>query len=235
MRRSPAIPLPFLPLLPFLTLLPLLAACGGPEGLESDGRARDVTAPLALWPGSSPAPPGREDSPVARKPVPNVPRVPSGSMADVDPLAVLDADITAEGRRPPAPKAVRRPVLHDLTDDGKPELITAVDLDPRNSELRVYSVQDTVVTRVLLLRAVLAGVELAAGHLSVREPTKDPRYVAVTDYVWDGDSMALWDLTLDDPRKHPTRQERGAGQAGGGGPSGGSSPSGGGSPSGGSP
>ncbi|WP_181690340.1 hypothetical protein [Streptomyces sp. NBRC 110611] len=230
MRRSPCL-LVLLPLLS-LPLLPLLAACAGPEGLESDGRARDVKAPLALWPGSSPAPLAREDSPTARKPVRGVPRVPSGSMADADPLAVVAADLTAEGRRPPAPKAVRRPVLHDLTGDGKPDLITAVDLDPRNSELRVYSVQHAVVTRVLVLRAVLAGVELAAGHLSVREPTKDPRYVAVTDYVWDGDSMALWDLTLDDPRKHLTRQVRGTRPAGGG-PSGGG-PAGGG-PAGGGP
>lgn len=192
-----------------LLLLPLLGACAGLEGLQNDGRARDVKAPLTLWPEYSPAPPGRDANPVALKPVPEVPRIPGGSMADADPLAVLDADITAEGRRPPAPKAVRSPRLHDLTGDGKPDLITAINLDRRTSELRVYSVRRGAVTRVLALRGVLAGVELAAGHLSIREPTNDPRYVSVTDYVWDGDSMELWDLTLDEPRKRPTPHANG--------------------------
>ncbi|MCZ0974631.1 hypothetical protein O1L55_31920 [Streptomyces albulus] len=118
-------------------------------------------------------------------------------MGHADPLAVLDADFAASGAAPPAPGSVRRPELHDLTDDGKPDLIAVVDVDRRTSELRVYTVRKTVVTRILALRGVLAGVELAAGHLAIREPTKDPRYVSVTDYVWDGNSMGLWDLTLD--------------------------------------
>ncbi|MFF4288238.1 hypothetical protein ACFY0R_23520 [Streptomyces sp. NPDC001633] len=205
-----------------LCTLPLLAGCAGLEGLESDGPARDVQAPLALWPEYTPAPLGREDNPAALRPVAGVPHVPSGSMADADPLAVLDADISAEGQHPPAPRAVRRPALHDLTDDGKPDLLTVIDLDPRTSELRVYSVRKTVVTRVLVLRGVLAGVELAAGHLAVREPTKDPRFVSVTDLVWDGRAMALWDLTLDEVRRHQTRQAAGGSARSGSGASRGS-------------
>ncbi|MBM4795316.1 hypothetical protein HXP44_25460 [Streptomyces sioyaensis] len=187
-----------------LAALVLLTGCTNLEGLQDEGRARDVDAPLVLWPGSSPAPPSRNENPAVLVPVPGVPRIPGGSMADANPLAVLDADVTAQGGTPPAPRAVRRPVLHDLTDDGKPDLLMAVDLGPRSSELRVYSVQNTVVTRVLVLRGVLAGVELAAGHLAIREPTKDPRYVSVTDYVWDGRAMDLWNLTLDDARTPQT-------------------------------
>lgn len=196
-----------------LASLALLATgCAGVEGLQSEGRARDVDAPLVLWPDYSPAPPSRDENPAALVPVPHVPRIPGGSMADANPLAVLNADIAAQGGKPPAPKAVRRPELHDLTDDGKPDLLMAVNLTPRNSELRVYSVRGAVVTRVLVLRGVLAGVELAAGHLAIREPTKDPRYVSVTDYLWDGDSMSLWNLTLDDARTSQTPR------AGGGSP-----------------
>ncbi|RXS69930.1 hypothetical protein EST92_25065 [Streptomyces sp. TM32] len=187
-----------------LAALVLLTGCTNLEGLQDEGRARDVDAPLVLWPGSSPAPPSRNENPAVLVPVPGVPRIPGGSMADANPLAVLDADVAAQGGTPPAPRAVRRPVLHDLTDDGKPDLLMAVDLGPRTSELRVYSVQNTVVTRVLVLRGVLAGVELAAGHLAIREPTKDPRYVSVTDYVWDGRAMDLWNLTLDDARTPQT-------------------------------
>ncbi|MFD9815533.1 hypothetical protein [Streptomyces sp. NPDC059080] len=190
-------------LAPLVALLPLalVAGCAGFEGLQSDGRAREVKAPFALWTDHSPAPPSRSDNPVALKPVPHIPHLPSGSMADADPRAVLDADLAADGQKPPEPGSVRRPVFHDLTGDGKPELIMAVDLDDRTSDLRVYSVRRQIVTRVLALRGVLAGVELAASHLVVREPTKDPRYVSVTDYLWDKDRMTLWDLTLDDARK----------------------------------
>ncbi|MFF2922178.1 hypothetical protein ACFVTP_07150 [Streptomyces celluloflavus] len=159
-----------------LVPLALGSGCASLEGLKSDGRAREVKAPLALWPEYSPAPPNREDNPAALKPVPGVPRIPGGDMTAADPLAVLDADLAAEGRPPPDPKTVRRPLLYDLTDSGKPDLITVVDLDRRTSELRVYSVRDQVVTRVLFVRGVLAGVELAAGHLAVRQPTEDPRY-----------------------------------------------------------
>lgn len=187
-------------------VLALLAGCTNLEGLHNEGRARDVDAPLVLWPDYSPAPPSRNENPAVLVPVPGVPRIPGGSMAAANPLAVLDADIAAQGRTPPAPSAVRRPVLHDLTDDGKPDLLMAVNLDPRSSELRVYTVRKTVVTRVLVLRGVLAGVELAAGHLAIREPTKDPRYVSVTDYVWDGHAMDLWNLTLDDARTPQTPQ-----------------------------
>lgn len=211
--RSPRSPRSVLAALTSLASLVLLATgCVGVEGLQSEGRARDVDAPLVLWPDYSPAPPSRDENPAALVPVPHVPRIPSGTMADANPLAVLNADIAAQGGKPPAPKAVRRPELHDLTGDGKPDLLMAVNLTPRTSELRVYSVRDAVVTRVLVLRGVLAGVELAAGHLAIREPTKDPRYVSVTDYLWDGDSMSLWNLTLDDARTSQTPQ------AGGGSP-----------------
>lgn len=195
-RRMLSVVMPFVAPLP----LALTAGCANFTGLHDDGRARNVKAPYALWADRSPSPRVREADPGDQRAVPGIARVPSGDMKDTDPAAVVRADHLADGGRPPAANAVRSPAYHDLTDDGRPDLISAVDLDGRTSELRVYSVRNEVVTRVLALRAVLAGVELAAGHLSVREPTKDPRYVSVTDYVWDGSRMGLWDLTLDDYR-----------------------------------
>ncbi|MFH8403473.1 hypothetical protein ACH4FX_01685 [Streptomyces sp. NPDC018019] len=216
---------------PLVVLLPLAltAGCADFTGLHDDGRARNVKAPLALWADRSPAPRNGEADPGDQRAVPGIARVPSGDMKDTDPAAVVRADRAADGERPPAANAVRSPAYHDLTDDGRPDLISAVDLDGRVSELRVYSVRNGVVTRVLTLRAVLAGVELAAGHLSVREPTKDPRYVSVTDYVWDGSRMGLWDLTLDEYRtaRNP-RPTATAGTPSGAPPSASPAPSGGG-------
>ena len=194
--------------------------CADVEGLHSDGRIDEVTRPLALWPGREPASAAPGQLPGQPATVPGVPAVPSGDMRDADALAVVRADFAAAGRQDGGSGRlvdqravrllaecagsacpVRPPVLHDLTGDGKDELITAVDVDGRVSELRVYTVQGGRVTRVLARRAVLEGVEVAAGHLAVREPTSNPAYVSVSDYVWDGKgAMALDDLSLDECR-----------------------------------
>ncbi|NBE51633.1 hypothetical protein GUY60_09370 [Streptomyces sp. YC537] len=196
-----------------------LTGCADVEGLRSDGRLDGVTAPLTLWKDITPSPAAPGTSLGKAAVVPGVPEVASGDMRDADATAVLKADIADAGARDGGTgrlvdqRAVRRladcgdgcpvrpPVLHDLTGDGLSELITAVDVDGRTSELRVYTVEDRRVTRVLARRAVLEGVEVAAGHLAVREPTSNPVYVSVSDYVWDGKgAMALDDLSLDECR-----------------------------------
>ncbi|QES52467.1 hypothetical protein DEJ50_16980 [Streptomyces venezuelae] len=199
-------------------------ACADVEGLQSEGDLGEAHAPLTLWGTIHPSPAAPGENPGTAAPVPGLPPVPGGSMRGVDALDVVRADITSATRRDKGtgrlvdPRAaqrlalctqavdggpdcpVRPPVLHDLTGDGKEDLITAVDLDGRLSELRVYSVQNGRVTRILARRAVLAGVEVAADHLAVREPTSTPTLVSISDYEWDPDSgvMALAGLTLDE-------------------------------------
>ncbi|MFG3496656.1 hypothetical protein [Streptomyces sp. NPDC047886] len=198
-----------------LAALAPAAGCADVEGPRAHGSPGRLRAPLSLWAGTSPAPPppGREPGGPARVPVP---AVPSGDMRDADALAVVRADIAAAGRADEGrgvlvdPRAVRLmaacaaaacpvrpPVHHDLTGDGRAELITAVDIDGRLSELRVYTVENAAVTRVLSRRAVLEGTQVAAGHLTVREPTSNPAYVSVSEYVWDGREMRLGGLMLD--------------------------------------
>ncbi|MER5885021.1 hypothetical protein ABT160_14435 [Streptomyces sp. NPDC001941] len=199
-----------------LALAALAAGCADVEGLRGYGSHGELRAPLSLWASATPAParPGQTPNTPTRV---DVPPVPSGDMREADALAVVKADVAAAARadggkgvlvdrRAPALLAtcrgeecpVRPPVHHDLTGDGKPELITAVDLDGRVSELRVYTARDTRVTRVLARRAVLEATEVAAGHLTVREPTSNPDFVSVSEYVWDGTQMSLGGLTLDD-------------------------------------
>lgn len=91
-------------------------------------------------------------------------------------------------------------MYRDLTQDGEPELITAVDIDGRVSELRVYTANHGAVTRVLSRRGALQAVEVAAGHLTVREPTANPQYVSVSTYKWEKDMMRLNGLALDQCR-----------------------------------
>ncbi|WP_199550863.1 hypothetical protein [Streptomyces sp. N35] len=209
-----------------LGALLLTAACTDAEGLHSEESAAPATTPLALWESTHPSPPTPGQSAGQPTRVPGVPKIPSGDMGKAVPLDVVKADIAEDARKdrgtarlvhPVAAKKmadcsgaacpVRAPVLHDLTGDGKNELITAVDIDGRMSELRVYTVEDQQVKRVLSRRAVLEGVEVAAGHLAVREPTTNPTYVSVSDYVWDPDrrGMFLQQLSLDTCRA-PERQ-----------------------------
>ncbi|MCX5377335.1 hypothetical protein [Streptomyces sp. NBC_00091] len=214
-----------------LALAALLAAtaatagCADVEGLRSAGDLGTAHAPKTLWKGYRPDPPGPGQQPGAAALVPGLPKAGGPSMRGVDALSVVRADITsatAEDRgtgRLVDPRAVQRlalctqavdggpscpvrpAVLHDLTGDGREELIAALDVDGRLTELRVYTVRnDGRIARILSRRGVLEGVEVAAEHLAVREPTSNPAYISVSDYVWDGKagSMSLSQLTLDD-------------------------------------
>ncbi|MEW2139133.1 hypothetical protein AB0892_21500 [Streptomyces sp. NPDC005409] len=201
------------------------AGCADVEGLKSEGDLGTVHAPRTLWGDIRPAPPVPDQKPGTAAVIPGLPEVPGLSMRTVNALDVVRADVAAataaDGGNgllvdPRAPRRlalctqavdggpncpVRPGVLHDLTGNGREELITALDLDGRLSELRVYTVQDDGrIARILSRRAVLEGVEVAAEHLAVREPTSNPAYVAVYDYVWDPKAgiMNLSQLTLDE-------------------------------------
>ncbi|MFD3541650.1 hypothetical protein ACFWUQ_19445 [Streptomyces sp. NPDC058662] len=217
-------------------LLAATAGCADVEGLRSEGDLGTAHAPQTLWKEFRPAPPDPGQQSGSAAVVPGLPRVPGGDMAGVNALDVVRADITSATARDGGsgrlvdPRAVQRlalctraadggpncpvrpAVLHDLTGNGRKELITALDIDGRTSELRVYTVQaDGRVARILNRHGVLEGVEVAAEHLAVREPTSNPAYVAVSDYVWDprAATMNLSQLTLD--------QCHGAGDSGTGG------------------
>ncbi|MER5809690.1 hypothetical protein ABT143_16085 [Streptomyces sp. NPDC002033] len=218
MHRVPAV-------MVLAAVLAAAAGCADTEGLRDGGDLGTVHAPRSLWKDIHPAPPGPGQQAGAPAVVPGLPEVPARTMRGVDALAVVRADITAAtaedggtGRlvdpraaqrlalcsraRDGGPDCPVRPgVLHDLTGDGREELITALDVDGRISELRVYGVRDDGrVARILARRGVLEGVEVAAEHLAIREPTTNPQYISVSDYVWDPKtgSMSLSQLTLDE-------------------------------------
>ncbi|MFF5449094.1 hypothetical protein [Streptomyces sp. NPDC012888] len=205
-------------------LLTATTGCADVGGLRSEGDLGEANAPLTLWKDVRPSPPAPGQKPGTAAPVPGLPEVTGGGMRGVDALAVVRADITSAARQDGGtgrlvdPRAVQRlarctqavdggpdcpvrpPVLHDLTDDGAEDLITAVDIDGRLSELRVYTVRDGTVTRILSRRAVLEGVEVAAAHLALREPTSNPALVSISEYVWDpaAGAMRLAALTVDE-------------------------------------
>ncbi|MGW6707028.1 hypothetical protein ACWGDE_19355 [Streptomyces sp. NPDC054956] len=205
--------------------LAAIAGCADVEGLRNDGDLGTVHAPRSLWKDIRPEPPGPGQKPGTAAVVPGLGKVDGLSMRGVNALDVVRADITsataADGGtgRLVDPRAIQRlalctqavdggpdcpvrpAVLADVTGNGRDELITALDIDGRLSELRVYTVQDDgTIARILSRRGVLEGVEVAAEHLAVREPTSNPKKTSVSDYVWDPEAgiMNLSQLTLDD-------------------------------------
>lgn len=218
MHRAPAV-------MVLAALLGATAGCADVEGLKSEGDRGTVRAPHSLWKDIRPDPPDPDQKPGAAAVVPGLPKVTGLSMRGVNALDVVRADITSATAGDDGtgqlvdPRAIRRlalctqavdggpdcpvrpAVLHDLTGNGREEMITALDIDGRLSELRVYTVRDDgSIARILSRRGVLEGVEVAAEHLAVREPTSNPQYVAVSDYVWDQKAgiMNLSQLTLDE-------------------------------------
>ncbi|MGW1772169.1 hypothetical protein [Streptomyces sp. NPDC002104] len=219
---------PFLRRSRFLLLAAALSAaagCADVEGLQNDGDLGTAHAPRTLWKDIRPDPPAPGQQSGAAAAVPGLAKVPGLSMKGVNAVDVVRADITAATAadagtgRLVDPRAIQRlalctqavdggpdcpvrpAVLADVTGNGRPELITALDIDGRLSELRVYTVQDDgTIARILSRRAVLEGVEVAAEHLAVREPTSNPKKASISDYVWDPEAgiMNLSQLTLDE-------------------------------------
>ncbi|WP_405491155.1 hypothetical protein [Streptomyces sp. NBC_00096] len=211
-----------------LLLAAALAAttgCADVEGLRNDGDLGTAHAPRSLWENIRPEPPGPGQQPGTATTVPGLAKVPDLSMRSASPLEVVRADITAATAadhgtgRLVDPRAIQRlalctqavdggpqcpvrpAVFADVTGNGRDELITALDIDGRLSELRVYTVQDDgTIARILSRRGVLEGVEVAAEHLAVREPTSNPKKVSISDYVWDPEAgiLNLSQLTLDE-------------------------------------
>ncbi|MFD8554504.1 hypothetical protein ACFV08_23600, partial [Streptomyces fradiae] len=186
-------------------LLPL-AACGDAGELRGAGATPIAVGPVRLWPDLPPvtAPPldyGESDT----RRVPGV-RVPEGGVRDVDPVAVVRAELAADAegqggadgvdertaravrRCGTAPEAcpVLRPYYRDLTGDGREELILAVRVADQQVAVRCYLAEGGGLTRVMSTVEQLVSVELAGRDLILRAVSAGiPGYEYRTAWSWD--------------------------------------------------
>ncbi|MEU7566772.1 hypothetical protein AB0A99_12285 [Streptomyces fradiae] len=186
-------------------LLPL-AACGNAGELRGAGATPTAVGPVRLWPDLPPvtAPPldyGESDT----RRVPGV-RVPEGGVRDVDPVAVVRAELAAvadgqggaDGVDERTARAVRRcgtepeacpvlrPYYRDLTGDGREELILAVRVADQQVAVRCYLMEDGGLTRVMSTVEQLVSVELAGRDLILRAVSAGiPGYEYRTAWSWD--------------------------------------------------
>ncbi|MFJ4875442.1 hypothetical protein ACIP93_09535 [Streptomyces sp. NPDC088745] len=181
----------------------LLAGCGSPDGLGAGEPAPSATAqprPRTLWPAWSPESSSPSDAVTdpelqpAPQPLPQSPAVPAGGLAAMDQLDVLRADprMARLTRREPVDRpgkpGVRPAVLHDLTGDGTPELISAVDLESGRTVMAAYTVRDARIVPILHTSGVRPVVESVGVDLVVRGSATDGGEQAIR-YRWDGNRM----------------------------------------------
>ncbi|MFE1176395.1 hypothetical protein [Streptomyces sp. NPDC058773] len=191
----------------------LLGGCAGTDGPTSAGRADPVTGPAELWPSSKPwpaAPPatGREEGP---RPLTALPRVSSGDIRKVSAGSVLLAQIDADKRRgqpvfeedeerrirscadrPGTGSCpVRAPEYHDLTGDGKDELIVGVPSGTNLLIIYAYTLRHGVVTSILDSTSSPQSVEVADHKLIIHEPGDAAGYESRTVYAWSARNQVM--------------------------------------------
>ncbi|MDI3417157.1 hypothetical protein [Streptomyces luteolus] len=202
-------------LLPALGLL--LAGCGSAGSLESAGPTPQAVGPARLWPQ---LPPTKSEYPDDGEAVVEVVEgidVPGRDLRKVDPLAVVRADLAAHPRtdsgpdgmpadtaaaigRCPADKKPDQavggcPVLQayyrDLTGSGKDELIVGIRFSQGALGIRVYSLDQGRLIRIVSTAEEVTRVELAGRDLIVYEPAQSPGYEFRYAWSWDARQRAM--------------------------------------------
>ncbi|GAB2726143.1 hypothetical protein [Streptomyces bullii] len=213
-------------------LLAVAVGCGDAGGLQGAGAAPTAVGPARLWPELTPASSpafviGEVDTEVVKGIT-----VPGDDIRRVDPVAVVRAEIAAapgdyDLAKGPYRETARRmadcgqgpdkgrcpvlePYYRDLTGDGRDELTLGFRLLPgRTTAVRVYTVDEHRLLRVMAWDDALSGVELAGRSVIIRSPSEVAGYEYRLTWTWDREQRAML-LTHDEmlrtgPRTHPSR------------------------------
>ncbi|CAL9453841.1 hypothetical protein [Streptomyces sp. enrichment culture] len=188
-------------------------ACGDTGGLRGAGPTTTAVSPTRLWPDLRPASSPAYPYDVATRETVKGVTVPGGDIREVDPVKVVEAELTAHPAdygpkgtyhatvdrmrqcRPGGEKdrcPLLEPYHRDLTGDGRADLTLGFRLYPTNqTAVRVYTVEGRRLVRVLADNDALLGVELAGRALIERSPADTSGYEYRTTWVWDPDERAM--------------------------------------------
>ncbi|MES4908366.1 MULTISPECIES: hypothetical protein [unclassified Streptomyces] len=180
-----------------------IAGCASGTGAQDDGRAPRLSPPTSavpLWPGFTP-PPTPEQAQTAPRFVRYLPvegvSAPAGGLAGLSAKRLLDKDpnvpkVIQESLTgcPGAHCPLRKPVLRDLTGDGRDELVAAVDLPEfQRTLVQVYRAAGRTVRPVLMYWGQLGVTGETYGHDLIITSTGDNGRFTVR-YRWNGEVMA---------------------------------------------
>ncbi|WP_282795502.1 hypothetical protein [Streptomyces sp. CC224B] len=193
-----------------------LCACGASDGLVAGEPVAPVAAqpsPEPLWPdwsGAASQAPGTDTGSKAPPPEPlDGVRVGPGGLAKVDVRELLRADprLRPLAGRPsaaaPGRPGIRPPASADLTGDGRPERLVAIDLEGGRTALTVYAARGGRVHPVLFTVGRRLSVDLLGTDLLVRGSCAEGGEQAVR-YHWDGTRMSA----VSDTKRYEKRKER---------------------------
>ncbi|MEU0007783.1 hypothetical protein ABZ079_26730 [Streptomyces sp. NPDC006314] len=200
-----------------LTAVALLSAtataCGDTGGLRGAGATPTAVSPVRLWPDLRPASSPAYPYDVATRATVKGVTVPGDDIRKVDPVDVVEAEITAhpddygskgayhatvdrmENCRTGGDEArcpLLKPYYRDLTGDGRADLTLGFRLYPTNqTAVRVYTVEKHALVQVLADNDAIIGVELAGRALIERSPADISGYEYRTTWVWDPEQRAM--------------------------------------------
>ncbi|MFB0631379.1 hypothetical protein [Streptomyces sp. AB3(2024)] len=196
--------------------LPLLAGCGNTGGLAAAGPTPTASGPVHLWPervGAQvpPADPGGAPPEYVQ----GLPRVVDQNVHDVDPVALVQAELRARPGKVTGPDGmpeetaaairacgtagedpgrcpVRRPYYRDLTGNGKDEVVVGIEFPDRMMSVRVYTADpDGRLNRIMATTQTVVAVELAGQDVILRVPSGNPGYELITAWSWDGKQKTM--------------------------------------------
>ncbi|MFE9215762.1 hypothetical protein ACFYN3_05405 [Streptomyces lavendulae] len=203
-------------LLGLLLPLPLLAGCGNTGGLAAAGPTPTASGPVHLWPERAgaevpPADPGGAPPEYVQ----GLPRVVGQNVHDVDPVALVQAELRARpglvtgpdgmpaetaaaimacgtAGEDPGRFPVRRPYYRDLTGNGKDEVVVGIEFPDRMMSVRVYTADpDGRLNRIMATTQTVVAVELAGRDVILRVPSGNPGYELITAWSWDGKQRTM--------------------------------------------
>ncbi|MEU0057348.1 hypothetical protein [Streptomyces sp. NPDC006334] len=212
--RRPALAVASVALLASVT-----AACGDAGGLRGAGATPTAISPARLWPTLKPASsPAWAIDEADTETIKGV-AVPHGDIREVDPVAVVRAEIAAQpgeyqgdsasyrgttarmadcaDRAGGASGAASRcpvlaPYYRDLTGDGRPELALGFRLLPGDlTAVRVYTVERDRLVRVMAWEDAVSAVELAGRSVIIRSPSDLADYEYRLQWTWDPEQKAM--------------------------------------------
>ncbi|WP_393060473.1 hypothetical protein [Streptomyces sp. LN549] len=194
-----------------LTGAALLAGCGTGGELRSAGQATAAIGPAHLWPELPPASAAPYDYGEGETAhIPGI-TVPGGDVHRLDPVAVVQAGLSARPdrssgtaalpaetvrrinacRTAPATCPVLKPYFRDLTGDGRDEMVLGIQLANRQLSVRVYMPEPGGLTRIMSTSDAVISVELAGRDLIMRAPSAITGYEYRTAWSWDDQQRAM--------------------------------------------
>ncbi|GGS92191.1 hypothetical protein [Streptomyces chromofuscus] len=198
-----------------LALLSVTAtACGDAGDLRGAGPTPTAAGPARLWPELPPASsPAFDIGEVDIQVVKGV-GVPGDDIREVDPVAVVRAEIARSPGDYEGPKAryrgtnsrmeecgragdgagcpVLEPYYRDLTGDGRPEMTLGFRLLPGEmTAVRVYTVERHRLVQVMAYDDAVSSIEIAGQSVILRAPSEVPGYQYRLQWSWDTDQRAM--------------------------------------------